>query len=134
MAAPVVHVQIRLAVEELARMKEAAEASLPEALVGQRISRVDAALAHIWILINRARRHRNTQDQLRRLSDPAGDTETPGAKSSTVGIGAIAGSIRQTMSKSTPDAVSAYLHDAAHEVSPQRLWQAFLGSRHTLVT
>lgn len=38
------------------------------------------------------------------------------------------------MSLFTPRAVSAYLHDAAHEVSPQRLWQTFLGSRHTLVT
>ncbi|RYP89984.1 hypothetical protein DL770_003887 [Monosporascus sp. CRB-9-2] len=154
MAAPVVHVQIRFAARELARMKQAAEASLPEALAGQRISRLDAALAHIWILINRARRHRDTQDQVylditlglrRRVDPPLPDSfvgspillayiEKPGAESSTAGIGAIAGSIRQTMSKFTPDAVSAYLYDAAHEVSPQRLWQAFLGSRHTLVT
>ncbi|RYP20862.1 hypothetical protein DL765_002596 [Monosporascus sp. GIB2] len=47
---------------------------------------------------------------LRRLSDPAG-----------------------TMSKFTADAVSSYLYDAAHGVSPQRLWQGLLGSRHTLV-
>ncbi|RYP31413.1 hypothetical protein DL767_005770 [Monosporascus sp. MG133] len=60
--------------------------------------------------------------------------EKSGAESSTAGIGAIAGSIRQTMSKFTPDAVSAYLNDAEHEVNPQRLRQAFLGSRHTLVT
>lgn len=26
------------------------------------------------------------------------------------------------------------LHDDAYEISPQRLWQAFLGSRHVLVT
>lgn len=26
------------------------------------------------------------------------------------------------------------LHDAAHEVAPQQLWQAFLGTQHTLVT
>jgi hypothetical protein len=34
----------------------------------------------------------------------------------------------------TSDAIGAMLHDAAHEVSPQRLWQAFLGSEHTIVT
>ncbi|RYP41615.1 hypothetical protein DL768_010462 [Monosporascus sp. mg162] len=135
-------------------MKQATEASLPEALAGQRTSRLDAALAHIWIPINRARRHHDTQDQvylditlgLRRRVDPPlpdgfvgspillGYTEKAGAESSAAGIGAIAGSIRQTMSKFTPSAVSAYLYDAAHEVSPQRLWQVFLGLRHTLVT
>ncbi|RYP73337.1 hypothetical protein DL769_004247 [Monosporascus sp. CRB-8-3] len=72
--------------------------------------------------------------QLHRLPDPAGVYREAGAESSTAGIGAIAGSIRQTMSKFTPGAVSAYLYDAAHEVSPQRLWQAFLVARHTLVT
>ena len=30
--------------------------------------------------------------------------------------------------------MDALLHDAAYEVSPQRLWQAFLGNQHTLVT
>ncbi|RYO95118.1 hypothetical protein DL766_005354 [Monosporascus sp. MC13-8B] len=120
----------------------------------QQISRLDAALAHILILINRARRHHDTQDQaylditlgLRRRVDPPlldsfvgspillADIEKPRTESSTAGIGAIAGSIKRTMSKFTAVAVSAYLYDAAHEVSPQRLWQGFLGSRHTLVT
>jgi hypothetical protein len=34
----------------------------------------------------------------------------------------------------TPEKVGAMLHDAAYEISPQRLWQAFLGTRHVLVT
>lgn len=42
--------------------------------------------------------------------------------------------IRDTVSLFTPDKIGAMLHDAAHEVSPQRLWQAFIGNRHVLVT
>lgn len=39
------------------------------------------------------------------------------------------------MLRFTPEAMGAMLHDAAHEVSPQRLWQAFFcGTQHTLVT
>ncbi|KAI0139141.1 transferase family protein [Hypoxylon sp. NC0597] len=154
MTAPVGHVQIRFKADAISKMKQAAESSLPEYLNGQRISRLDAALAHIWILINRARRLENTQDQVYlditlgvrgRLDPPLPDTfvgspiilgyvTKTGSKASTSAIGAIAGSIRQTMSLFTPDAVAAYIHDVAYEVSPQRLWQAFLGSRHTLVT
>ncbi|CAJ2513007.1 Uu.00g011260.m01.CDS01 [Anthostomella pinea] len=166
-AALVEHVQIRFGAEEVARLKGAAENSLPEALHGQRISRQDAVLGLIWILINRARQQQhhtdnnnnnnnNNQDEpvymditlgLRSRVDPPlpdsfvgspillGYISKPtGFEASTAPLGSVAGSIRQMMSRFTPDAMAAYLHDAAHEVSPQRLWQAFLGSRHTLVT
>ena len=53
---------------------------------------------------------------------------------STGPTGRIAGEIRFTLTLFIPESVSAYIHDAAFEVSPQRLWQAFLGSQHTLVT
>ncbi|KAI1416449.1 transferase family-domain-containing protein [Hypoxylon sp. FL1857] len=154
MAAPVEHVQIRFKAAAISKMKKAAEASLPESLKEQRVSRLDAALAHIWILINRARQLEKSKDQVYmditlgvrgRLDPPLPDNfvgspillgyiAKPGSEASTATIGAIAGSIRQMMSQFTPDAVAAYIHDIAHEVSPQRLWQAFLGSRHTLVT
>ncbi|KAI1458820.1 transferase family protein [Annulohypoxylon moriforme] len=154
MVAPVEHIQIRFKAEAVGKMKRAAEASLPESLKEQRISRLDSALAHIWILINRARQHENTQDEVYmditlgvrgRVDPPLPDTfagspillgyiAKPGSEATITTIGAVAGSIRETMSQFTPDAVSAYIHDAAYEVSPQRLWQAFLGSRHTLVT
>ncbi|KAK7755426.1 hypothetical protein SLS62_002653 [Diatrype stigma] len=49
-------------------------------------------------------------------------------------LGTTARKLRQTMLRFTPDKVAAMLHDAAHEVSPQRLWQAFAGSHHVLVT
>ncbi|KAI1760468.1 transferase family protein [Hypoxylon sp. FL1150] len=154
MAAPVEHVQIRFRAEALAKMKRAAETSLPESLSGQRVSRLDAALAHIWILINRARQHQHTQNPVylditlglrNRVEPPLPDNfagspllltyvDKPGSEVSTATIGAIAGSIRETMSRFTPDAVSSYIHDTSFELSPPRLWQAFLGTNHTLVT
>ncbi|KAI0113117.1 transferase family protein [Daldinia grandis] len=154
MTSPVEHMQIRFKAENIVAMKKAAESSLPESLKGHRVSRLDAALAHIWILINRARQLEKSEDQVyiditlgvrNRVDPPLPDTfagspillgyvAKSGSEASTATIGSIAGSIRQMMSLFTPDAVSAYLHDAAHEVSPQRLWQAFLGSKHTLVT
>ncbi|KAI1777464.1 transferase family protein [Hypoxylon cercidicola] len=154
MAAPVEHVQIRFKAETIAKMKRAAETSLPESLSGQRVSRLDAALAHVWTLVNRARQHENTQHEVylnltlglrSRVEPPLPNTFTgspillahvakAGSEASTATIGAIAGSIREAMSRFTSEAVSAHLHDAAFEVSPQRLWQAFLGLNHALVT
>ncbi|WYZ44849.1 hypothetical protein EsH8_VIII_000165 [Colletotrichum jinshuiense] len=152
--AAVDHFQIRFSIDELARMKEAAQNSLPEALKSYRISRLDAALAHIWTLMNRARGHQGLRDSaylditlgLRaRVNPPLPDAfvgsplliayvEKPADEAASSELGPVAGAIRQTMSRFTPDAVASYIHDAAHEVSPQRLWQGFLGTRHTLVT
>jgi hypothetical protein len=118
------------------------------------ISRLDALLAHLWIAITRAR---GQADSLRsvymdlslgaraRVSPALPDTfigsplfltHVGGTASSVCReiIGETASRIRETMKGFTADAVGAILHDAAHEVSPQRLWQAFLGSEHTLVT
>ncbi|KAJ5294256.1 hypothetical protein N7508_009077 [Penicillium antarcticum] len=58
----------------------------------------------------------------------------PDPQNSQVQLSEIASKIRDTMKEFTPEAVGAMLHDAAHEVSPQRLWQGFLGRGHTLVT
>lgn len=163
MSAPVEHVQIRFGADEVARIKQAAQATLPDGQQNQEqhppISRLDALLALMWILINRARGHHATQEQVYlditlglrgRVSPPLPDSfagspillgyvsrrgsDVAGADGTGIGLGAIALEIRRTMALFTPGAVAAYLHDAAHEVSPQRLWQAFLGGRHTLVT
>ncbi|UQC90159.1 transferase [Colletotrichum lupini] len=154
MSAPVEHVQIRFAAAELTRLKEAAQASLPDDLQSLRVSRLDAVLAHIWTLMNRARGHEGKPEQaylnitlgLRNCVDPPlpdtfvgsplllGYVEKTANEASSIHLGPIAGAIRQMMSRFTPDAVAAYIHDAAHEVSPQRLWQGFLGTHHTLVT
>ncbi|KAJ0117027.1 transferase family protein [Diaporthe amygdali] len=155
LSAPVDHVQIRFGADEVARMKQAAQAALPDKQQHQPISRLDALLAHMWILINRARQHQTTQDRVylditlglrTRVSPPLPDTfagspillghvsQRGSDACSAAGLGAAALSVRRMMSLFTPRAVAAYLHGAAHEVSPQRLWQAFLGERHTLVT
>lgn len=170
MSAPVEHVQIRFGADEVARMKQAAQADLSARHQHQQqqehpaVSRLDALLAHMWILVNRARGHHATQEQVYlditlglrgRVSPPLPDSFVGSpillghvsqlgsdvCRSAAAddaggggGLGAIALEIRRMMMLFTPGAVGAFLHDAAHEVSPQRLWQAFLGGRHTLVT
>lgn len=152
-SAPVDHVQIRFSSGELQRMKEAAGADL----AGQQhapISRLDSVLAHVWILINRARQFQNLQEPVymditlglrTRVNPPLPDTfvgspimlcyiSRSGESACAAGLGPLALAIREMMSSFTPEAVSAYMHDAAHEVSPQRLWQAFVGERHSLVS
>ncbi|KAF4202029.1 hypothetical protein CNMCM8927_000686 [Aspergillus lentulus] len=118
------------------------------------ISRLDALLAHLWISINRARNLADCSDSVfldlsigvrTRVSPPLPETflgsplflSHVGSSANTLcaaSIGTIASRIRQTMSLFTPDKFGAMLHDAAYEISPQRLWQAFLGTRHVLVT
>ncbi|KAI1753975.1 transferase [Xylaria castorea] len=154
LGASVEHMQIRFSKAEVGKMKDAAMSTLPTDLHGQTVSRQDSLLAHLWILVNRARKLENLQDAVfldislgirNRVSPPLSDsfvgsplllayvTKT-GADAATATIGAVAGSIRRLLSQFTPQAVSDYLYDAAHEVSPQRLWQGFLGSQHVLIT
>ncbi|KAG8158898.1 hypothetical protein KVR01_011341 [Diaporthe batatas] len=178
MAAPVEHVQIRFGAGEVARIRRAAqgdnggegEQEEEEKEKPPAISRLDALLAHMWILINRARGLHAAAETVyldvtlglrARVSPPlpgsfAGSpillghvarrgrdvcsssspsSSAAGARARAgVPLGAIAVGIRRMMALFTPEAVAAYIHDAAHEVSPQRLWQAFVGGQHTLVT
>ena len=46
----------------------------------------------------------------------------------------LASAIRATNASFTPTTIGAHLHDLAYEVNPQRIWRAFVGRRHTLVT
>ncbi|KAJ8127661.1 hypothetical protein O1611_g5976 [Lasiodiplodia mahajangana] len=154
LSAAVTHMQIRFSATEVGKMKTAAMSTLPSDSQGQVVSRQDALLAHLWILVNRARRLENLNEQVymdvtlglrSRVSPPLPDsfvgspillayvTKT-GADAATGTIGTIAGAIRQTVSQFDSRAVSDYIYEASHEVSPQRLWQSFLGSRHVLVT
>lgn len=158
LTAPVDHVQIRFSADQVRRLKSRAQASLVATTDVQRghapISRLDSLLAHVWLLINRARQLQDSNDQVfmnlslgvrTRVSPPLpssfvgspiliGHVSATGQEACSASLGSVALYIRQMMSLFTPDAVAAYLHDAAYEASPQRLWQAFLGSRHTLVT
>lgn len=146
---PVSYSQLHYTSEELDRLKRQARQN------GRAdISRLDALLGHIWAAINRARGHSESLDDVflnftlgarTRVSPPLPESfigsplflthiRMSGAEACTSSVGQTASLIRQTMQLFTCNKIGAMLHDAAYEVSPQRLWQAFLGSRHTLVT
>ncbi|KAK2602347.1 hypothetical protein N8I77_008891 [Diaporthe amygdali] len=118
LSAPVDHVQIRFGADKVARMKQAAQAALPDEQQHQSISRLDALLAHMWILINRARQHQDTQEQVylditlglrTRVSPPLPDTfagspillghvsQRGSDACSAAGLGAAALSVRRMM-------------------------------------
>lgn len=148
---PIRYTQIHFSGDQLAEFKRKA---LAEGEGRRDISRLDALLARLWISINRARNLTNCPSPVfidlsigtrTRVSPPLPDTflGSPlflthvGAPAKTLcaaSIGTIASQIRETVALFTPEKIGAMLHDAAYEISPQRLWQAFLGSRHVLVT
>ncbi|KAL4926879.1 transferase family protein [Aspergillus undulatus] len=116
---------------------------------GPNISRLDALLAHVWAMINRSRGHNHSSDDVflnltlgarPRLSLPESFIGSPlfithiRMSGTSACLGNTASQIRNTLQLFTPEKMGAMLHDAAHEVSPQRLWQAFVGTQHTLVT
>ncbi|KZL64155.1 transferase family protein [Colletotrichum incanum] len=127
---------------------------------GLRISKHDAVLAHIWSCIMRARQLEKDNDPVHcdlvlgvRSALKLGDAfmgspivmmniEMTGAEVSFAEAGQATGAlvpiarrIRETVATiSSPANLAAHLHSAAYEKSPQRIWQAFLGRRHILVT
>ena len=42
--------------------------------------------------------------------------------------------VRSSVARFNLAALSAVLHDTAYEISPQRIWQAFLGRQHVIAT
>jgi hypothetical protein len=66
---------------------------------------------------------------------PAADVAAAAAGGEGSGLGPVARRIRETLDEvNNREALAAHLHGLAFEKSPQRIWQAFLGSRHILVT
>ncbi|KAM0254424.1 hypothetical protein ACHAQJ_006828 [Trichoderma viride] len=139
--------------DELERLKKSAT----ETITMTRVSRLDALLAHVWASINRARLPllKNDDEVFLEFTLGVRARVSPGLPDTFVGsplvlthisthmsdaavsdtkIGSIASQIRTCLDRFTPEAVAAILHDEAHEVAPQRLWRAFLGTKHTLVT
>ncbi|KAI0652914.1 hypothetical protein C8Q70DRAFT_1096247 [Cubamyces menziesii] len=154
--APVSHYLLYFTPTEVERIWE--EASSAGGFEGSRVSRLDALLAFVWRLIIRARGMERDPELvhmfvtigartrlapplpntflgspivLARVSLPAEQVASSGP-STDCGVGARA--IRSAVSCFSPAALGAYLHDAAHEVNPQRFWRAFLGRRHSIVT
>ncbi|KFZ17527.1 hypothetical protein V501_01679 [Pseudogymnoascus sp. VKM F-4519 (FW-2642)] len=148
---PVSHAMLHFTEEQISNLRAIARES-----PGCRpnVSRLDALLAHIWSSINRARNHSDsacdvflnvTLSARTRVQPPLSDSfigspiflthiRASGREASALCLGPTASLIRETLTLFTPEKIGAMLHDAAYEMSPQRLWQAFLGDRHTIVT
>ncbi|KAH7240889.1 uncharacterized protein BKA55DRAFT_596282 [Fusarium redolens] len=120
----------------------------------QKLSQHDSILAHVWSCIARARGLENDSDPIHcdlvygvrpcfQLKDnflgspvvmmnielPASEVVSPS------NITTVATRVRNTLKTITdPSNMAAHLHSLAFEKSPQRIWQAFLGRRHILVT
>ncbi|CAG7989971.1 unnamed protein product [Penicillium salamii] len=148
---PASYAQLHFTGEELAHIKTLALAD-PDSRAD--ISRLDALLAYLWTFITRSRGYEEYSKQVyldltigarARVSPALPDSfvgspllithvGAPGSSVCRETLGKKASQIRQTMQRFTPEAMGAILHDAAFEVSPQRLWQAFMGTEHTIVT
>ncbi|KAI8932673.1 hypothetical protein NX059_010167 [Plenodomus lindquistii] len=125
-----------------------------------KISKHDAVLAHVWSCIMRARQLGKDDGPVHcdlvlgvRSAFKLGENfmgspimmmniELPGSEvgfeessNATAAMVPIARKIRHTISTiSDPANLADHLHSVAYEKSPQRIWQAFLGRRHILVT
>ncbi|KAI1009029.1 hypothetical protein LB504_001886 [Fusarium proliferatum] len=120
----------------------------------QKLSQHDAILSHIWSCIARARGLENDPDPIHCdlvygvrssfhlkedfLGSPVVmmNIELPACQvANPTSITHVATQVRNTLKTiSDPSNMAAHLHNLAFEKSPQRLWQAFLGRRHILVT
>jgi hypothetical protein len=137
---------------DLTRLQRLAREDAPE---DSGISRTDALLAYLFRLITRARSYTQspedevsmsvTLDARRRVSPPLPETfigspllltHVKGSAASirNARISDLALNLRQTMQLFTSDKMAAVLHDAAHEISPQRLWLGFVGTLHLIVS
>lgn len=154
--APVSHTILHYTSAELDRIYSAAT-SFPNGGEAVNISRHDALVAHIWSLINRARGPENGEAnsvvhaditfglrtrvspplpstflgsplQLAKVTIPWETAQSPAA------LPTMASAIKRILSQFTPEAIGAQIYAIAHELSPQRIWQAFLGREHMLVT
>ncbi|KAH8900469.1 hypothetical protein GQ53DRAFT_740555 [Thozetella sp. PMI_491] len=144
------HAQIRFSSSELTKMRDAAKAGGSAPV---NVSRLDAALAHVWGLVNKARGFSDSDEIVSldvtlggrsRLNPALPETflghpnimahlSLPGRRAAAMD-GKAAGDLRRMMTQFTPEAMAAHLHDVAHDESPQRIWQGFLGKYHLLVT
>jgi hypothetical protein len=118
------------------------------------ISKHDALLAHIWSCVVRARGLQEDNGPVH-CDLVLGTRPAFGLDGSFIGsptmmlniekaasevasgdaIRAVSQLVRETVSAvNNRQRLAAHLHSIAYEKSPQRLWQAFLGQRHILVT
>ncbi|KAJ5547930.1 transferase family protein [Penicillium frequentans] len=156
---PVSHYVIHLTYEQVETIWKYAIKGSSHESGALRISRHDTVLAHIWSCIARARSQHEDSGPIhcdltlglrpalhleeRFVGSPSmmvniEMTGTQLASSETTAderMRDVSQSIRKTVNQMTQSAaIATHLHSLAYETSPQRIWQAFLGTRHLLVT
>jgi hypothetical protein len=119
-----------------------------------KISKHDTLLAHVWSCVVRARGLQEEQGPVHcdlvlgtrpafKLGDSFMGSPTmmlniemaASHVASGTTLGPIANRIRETvLTVNDSQRLASHLHSIAFEKSPQRIWQAFLGQRHILVT
>lgn len=156
--APVSHFIIHYTKAQVALLSDVANNSNTGT---QRLSQHDALLGHVWSCIARARNLAQddgpihcdlvigVRPALQLGADFIGsptlmmNIELPGsevagnedADSTMSHLGLVASRVRETISQmAQPANIAKHLHSVAYESTPQRIWQAFLGRRHILVT
>lgn len=156
LAAPVAHRVLHFPGPELLRLWQAAtthDHASDDADDAARISRLDALLGHIWSCVTRARGQSASDEPVTldyslgvraRLAPPLPDrfvgsplviaAATAPARDVVASPSSASRLLRQTVEAFTPEAVAGHVAQKMREQSPQRLWQAFLGRRHLLVT
>ncbi|KAJ8114203.1 hypothetical protein OPT61_g3866 [Boeremia exigua] len=152
--APVDQYTIHFSKEQVDHLWQSAMQGSSSVSSDLRISKHDALLAHLWSCVVRARSLQEdhgpvhcdlvlgTRPALQFNSSFIGsptmmlNIEMAAAEvASGSALGQIALRIRETISTvNSRRQVAAHLHSVAYEKSPQRIWQAFLGQRHILVT
>ncbi|KAH8903525.1 transferase family protein [Coniochaeta sp. PMI_546] len=162
-AAPVSSYVIHLTRRQVDYLFEAATRTPPGAdsgvkVKGARVSKHDAVLAHIWSCIVRARQLNGSFEdvhcnlvigmrQVLRLGDDFIGSpvlmvdidmyapQVAAYQGGEFALQDIATRIRSVILKCSDAAeIGCHLHALAFEKSPQRIWQAFLGRKHILVT
>jgi hypothetical protein len=144
---PVAHYIIHFSPAEIRAMWEAVPMDL-------KATKHDALIAHVWSCINRARGMVNDEEKVHlditlglrlRVSPPVpekfmgspiilADVSLSGREASFGDSTAVVKKIKSTMALFTSDNIAAHLHDKLHVASPQRIWQAFQGKRHIILT
>lgn len=170
LAKPVSHYLIHLTKTEVDQLWKAASVPPTPAAAPVQVSKMEALLAYMWALINRARGLKEDEQPVHldltfglrpRVSPPLPDTflgspimlalvsasgkEVSASDTTTSTTASIdsnqsfslfhtASRIHSVLSEFDASAIGAVLHDTAHTISPQRIWQAFLGHRNVLFT
>ncbi|KAI1339754.1 transferase family protein [Xylariaceae sp. FL0016] len=150
---PVTYAVIHFSGTELETMRSSARDSVGAGSQAS-ISRLDALLSLLFRLINQSRGLASSSEDVfinmsldvrRRVAPPLPSSfigsplivmhmKATGNEACTASLGTLATRLKQDISLFNAEAIGTVLHDAAYEVSPQRLWGAFLGSRHVIAT